>query len=362
MGYRKVENKAIEPTPSQNLQRLVVRMLYDIEFSRKILSSEQAIKRLNLSLPDQAWQWLKQNHQLAYHADAFRSHRTLEALICYLPFSFTVYLSFIPKHQILDFFQSPFFHEGIQHRELLILSLKKYLLADFQGRKLKPIVWERLKKIIELEYWMAYFKIIQPASDIDQTLQKQAIDLISQLSLNTTITSLQSLSQEIQQQALFENQLFTLTNDYMLMSIDTQVYEYYLRFLSFIEKQEGSLLEKLLHGTSLIQILLSHSDVLSGQSLSIQGQGKKQSEAKHTQKSKRTTNRQQPAQSYLKISHIDIEELPTALYQVLMLAKHRVSPMNFMSLMGEMDLEVKELLALLQEWLSDGLLRAVIKT
>ncbi len=284
-------------TPTQNLQRLVVRMLYDADFSKKILNSEQELNRLKLDLPTDSWTWLKQNHPYAYQADEFRSHRTLEALIAYLPLSFSIYLSLIKSTNILDFFHSSFFHQGIQNRELLILALHQYLIDFFEKKK----ILNKIKKILELEYQIAYFKTIKPQSNLDHTV-----------------------SENIQLDHL------TLPQNYKLIVVDQKQYDIYLAFLKNLASQKGTILEKLISSKSLVQAILNAEN--------------------------------KSAKVYLKIMDGDLEELPVSLYKVLSLIDQKLALSQIMSLMQEMGVDQQESTALLMEWIADGLIGFSIKT
>jgi hypothetical protein len=121
---------------SAELQRVLVRMLYDEHFAKWILEKKEHLQSLNLDLPINAWEMLSEVPLAYYQADPYRSHRSLQALIRHFPFSFAMHmwLEKDPQHA-LDFFRSQFFHEGIQQRLTLVSQYFTFLKDRFQNHQ-----------------------------------------------------------------------------------------------------------------------------------------------------------------------------------------------------------------------------------
>jgi hypothetical protein len=121
---------------SAQLQRVLLRMLYDEHFAKWILEKKEHLQSLNLDLPINAWEMLSEVPLAYYQADPYRSHRSLQALIRHFPFSFAIdmWLEKDPKHA-LDFFRSQFFHEGIQQRLGLVSQYFAFLKDRFQNHE-----------------------------------------------------------------------------------------------------------------------------------------------------------------------------------------------------------------------------------
>ena len=112
------------------LQRVVVRMLYDPDFVAQIFADPATALR-DEDLTDQERRWLVEVDRRAYAVDPLRRARTLTALIEEFPVSVQHLVQQTGQPALLDaFFSSPHFHTCIQQRGSLAASFSAYVLSE----------------------------------------------------------------------------------------------------------------------------------------------------------------------------------------------------------------------------------------
>jgi hypothetical protein len=127
------------------LQRVVVRMLYDPDFVAQIFADPATALR-DEDLTDQERRWLVEVDRRAYAVDPLRRARTLTALIEEFPVSVQHLVQQTGQPALLDaFFSSPHFHTCIQQRGSLAASFSAYVLSEAlqrlsPGLALSPLV------------------------------------------------------------------------------------------------------------------------------------------------------------------------------------------------------------------------------
>lgn len=126
-----VDRGTFEPeaakTPFVEMQRVVIRMLFDPEFVTQVYEhTEQALAGLQLS-PELIQQLLCNDRRL-WHADRLRRSRALKILIDEFKVSTTLALHQTRKLAFLDaFFSSVQFHRAVQWRGYMAIAFVHYL-------------------------------------------------------------------------------------------------------------------------------------------------------------------------------------------------------------------------------------------
>jgi hypothetical protein len=134
------------------LQRVVVRMLYDPAFVAQIFADPATALR-DEDLTDQERRWLVAADQRAYAVDPLRRARTLTALIEEFPVSVQHLVQQTGQPTLLDaFFSSPHFHACIQQRGSLAAAFSAYILAAALQH---PAPGHTLSPLVQLETAMA---------------------------------------------------------------------------------------------------------------------------------------------------------------------------------------------------------------
>ena len=109
------------------MQRIIVRMLYDTVFARKVYDDPKG-QLGDLDLDEYELSLLKNADPRAWRLDPLRRARSLEALLDEYPASAALVAHTTPDVSVLDaFFSSTIFHQCIQHRRRLAISFGSYL-------------------------------------------------------------------------------------------------------------------------------------------------------------------------------------------------------------------------------------------
>jgi hypothetical protein len=113
----------------QQLQRVVVRMLYDPALVAQIFADPATALR-DEDLTDPERRWLVETDRRAYAVDPLRRARTLAALIEEFPVSVQQLIQQTGQPELLEaFFSSPHFHTCIQQRGSLAVAFSEYMLS-----------------------------------------------------------------------------------------------------------------------------------------------------------------------------------------------------------------------------------------
>jgi hypothetical protein len=127
------------------LQRVVVRMLYDPAFVAQVFANPATALR-DEDLTDQERRWLVAADQRAYAVDPLRRASTLTALIEEFPVSVQHLVQQTGQPELLEaFFSSTHFHTCIQQRGSLAMAFSEYVLSaalqyHSPGFALSPLV------------------------------------------------------------------------------------------------------------------------------------------------------------------------------------------------------------------------------
>ena len=119
----------------QQLQRVLVRMLYDPAFATEVFRDPGTTLR-DEDLTEQEQRWLVSVDQRAYAVDPLRRTRTLAVLLEEFPVSVHHLIQQTAQPALVeDFFASAAFHTCIQSRGSLAVAFGTYLCSeDLQGR------------------------------------------------------------------------------------------------------------------------------------------------------------------------------------------------------------------------------------
>lgn len=113
------------------LQKLVVRMLFDQEFTAQVYGNSETLAEFDLTDAERA-QLLNVDRR-AWRHDALRNRRTLRTLVEEFKISTTIILAETRSLASLEgFFSSPFFHHSIQQRGSLARAFADFLLDGCQ--------------------------------------------------------------------------------------------------------------------------------------------------------------------------------------------------------------------------------------
>jgi hypothetical protein len=300
----------MEKTTNLNaqLQRVIVRMLYDADFSKWILAKEENLNALKLALPMNSWQMLSEVPTGYYEADPYRSHRSLQAIIRNFPisFAFDMLIGDHVKHA-LDFFHSSYFHDGIQQRLGLNEQYVAFLKHRFENQKKQPLHQLKIMlTLLELE-WNLY-------------LQKQKkIKHLSKVSPQVLLAS---------SSAKPETMLLRFNPNLMMLQIPSILYQQWILLNESLAKASQE---------ERFQILFQNKIAMS--TLQI-------------------TEAELEDMVYLCIDpQLSIEELPKALFEILSACE--TSPQPFLSIVAHLqskEMSVEEALELLDDWIKSHLL------
>jgi len=137
------------------LQRIVVRMLYDPAFVAQVFADPEAALQYE-ELTAQERSWLLATDQRSYMLDPLRPTRTLTALIEEFPVAVHQVVQCNSSHAHLHaFFRSASFHRCIQQRGSLAEAFSMYLLSeDLQPRPADPL----FTQVVQLETALAQLR------------------------------------------------------------------------------------------------------------------------------------------------------------------------------------------------------------
>ncbi len=121
------------------LQRVVVRMMYDPAFCKRVYANPERALR-DVPLTPQERQWLIAPPPSAYGADTYRSRRALTGLLEEFPVAGALAVR-LPRglQRLQQFFASQPFHQCVQARGSMAAAFGVYLRSEaFRSRKTPP--------------------------------------------------------------------------------------------------------------------------------------------------------------------------------------------------------------------------------
>lgn len=121
------------------LQRVVVRMMYDPAFCKRVYANPERALR-DVPLTPQERQWLITPKPSAYGADAYRSSRALTGLLEEFPVAGALAMR-LPRglERLQQFFTTGAFHQCVQTRGSMAAAFGAYLASPaFRSRKQPP--------------------------------------------------------------------------------------------------------------------------------------------------------------------------------------------------------------------------------
>ncbi len=135
-----VDRAAADPdapvTPFVALQRVVIRMLFDPQFTAAVYDDSQAAL-VGLELNDALVRQLVENDRRLWNADRMRRRRSLKVLLEEFKVSTTLVLNECREIGFLDsFFGSEFFHAAVQRRGYMATAFVAYLVDAFETKRL----------------------------------------------------------------------------------------------------------------------------------------------------------------------------------------------------------------------------------
>jgi hypothetical protein len=162
------------------LQRVVVRMLYDPAFVAQIFDDPATALR-DEDLTDQEQHWLVESDRRAYAVDPLRRARTLTALIEEFPVSAQHLVQQTGQSVLLDtFFSSPHFHTCIQQRGSLAAAFSEYVLATALQH---PPPGLALSPLVQIETTMARLRRQQANPEAASTAAQHSLTLAPPVAL-----------------------------------------------------------------------------------------------------------------------------------------------------------------------------------
>ncbi len=115
---------------AQELQRVVVRMLFDPTYVKQIyLDSEEALRGADVTSEEAAW--LSRGDERRWRADPLRAARSLQALLEEFPVSALAVNTSVELPSLISFFSSTRFHRAIMDESSLALSFAAWLAHEY---------------------------------------------------------------------------------------------------------------------------------------------------------------------------------------------------------------------------------------
>jgi hypothetical protein len=162
------------------LQRVVVRMLYDPAFVAQVFANPATALR-DEDLTDQERRWLVEADRRAYAVDPLRRARTLTALIEEFPVSVQHLMQQTGQLALLDaFFSSTHFHACIQQRGSLAVAFSEYMRATALQ---PPAPGLALSPLVQLETAMARLRRRQGNPEAASTAAQHSLALAPTVAL-----------------------------------------------------------------------------------------------------------------------------------------------------------------------------------
>jgi len=141
------------------LQRVVVRMMYDPAFCKRVYANpERALH--DVPLTPQERQWLVTPKPSAYGADAYRSHRALTGLLEEFPVAGALAVR-LPRgiQRLQQFFATRAFHQCVQARGSMAAAFGAYLGSEvFRSRNMPS----EIAHMATVETAIAYVRRVSP--------------------------------------------------------------------------------------------------------------------------------------------------------------------------------------------------------
>ena len=111
---------------AKDLQKIVVRMLFDQTFCDSIYKDPTAVLG-ELPIAAKTYEWLRRADRRRWHVDTLRCARTLSVLLEEYPASAVLYARHRSLTSMLSFFSSKFFHDAIMDEVPLPLAFGSWL-------------------------------------------------------------------------------------------------------------------------------------------------------------------------------------------------------------------------------------------
>ena len=161
-----------EPTPEVNLQRVVVRMLFDPDFARSVRADPERATR-GLDIPSRLLKQLKEQDVRLWWADDLRPLRAMKGLVQEFQVSTALYLNESRSWSaLMSFFGDASFHSSVQNRQYMALAFMEYLRAQINSGE----GYARARATLQLEGAMAVLRRVRkeafrrPQSVADQLI------------------------------------------------------------------------------------------------------------------------------------------------------------------------------------------------